>query len=398
MGIYPVHLRIHQLAMKSYIRTGRDNGGWEGQCLARRKAIGHLKYWETRIAEVGEIGEIDVDTGNCNGTNNFNVNLASLSEPGRFQKQSQINVYTDGSKCDGKVGWGFQIYMVKVPLGHDFARLPDWATVFQAEVMAIKMAAIRLLNEPDWNVKYVKFFSDSQAAILALNDRDNNQCCVRETKEVLNRLVEEKARYVTLVWTKAHVGTVGNERADELAKEGTKAQLIESLRVPMCEVKGRIENHIIKLWNEEWRSYNEARMSKQFVGVYDKKRSRAIMKFGRSRVGTIVRAITGHNGLRYFRSKVDGTLDPTCRFCEEENETFWHLVAECPVFINKSREVMISGVTTDSWAVHEVVEFLEYKKIAVAFEDCDEIWYEEEIRNEDVNNDSPTVRPDPEPD
>ena len=32
--------------------------------------------------------------------------------------------------------------------------------------------------------------------------------------------------------------------------------------------------------------------------------------------------ITGHNIISYFQFKVDPDVNPMCRFCEEENESF----------------------------------------------------------------------------
>ena len=50
-------------------------------------------------------------------------------------------------------------------------RLPDEATVFQAELMAIKMAMFDLGGSFGNEDRYVKLFSDSRSAIQALNSR-----------------------------------------------------------------------------------------------------------------------------------------------------------------------------------------------------------------------------------
>ena len=48
-------------------------------------------------------------------------------------------------------------------------RLPDEATVFQAELMAIKMAMFDLAGSLGNEDRYVKLFSDLRSAIQALN-------------------------------------------------------------------------------------------------------------------------------------------------------------------------------------------------------------------------------------
>ena len=130
---------------------------------------------------VGDYGDLD-HINEAPVDNRFNVNLSSLQGQGKYQKPSQLNIYTDGSKLDGRTGWGFQIYKAKSPTINDYGRLPDWATVFQAEITAIKMAANAVAVNVD-NVKYIKIYTDSQAALLALNDKENNQRSVRETRE-----------------------------------------------------------------------------------------------------------------------------------------------------------------------------------------------------------------------
>ena len=66
--------------------------------------------------------------------------------------------------------------------------------------------------------RYVRFFVDSQAAILALANTKITSTLVRETAIELNKA--SLNRNVEINWTKAHRGTVGNELADRAAKEG----------------------------------------------------------------------------------------------------------------------------------------------------------------------------------
>ena len=57
-----------------------------------------------------------------------------------------------------------------------------------------------------------------QAALLALSGRNTYSYLVEDTRKKLNKAASQKK--VTLNWTKAHVGTCGNELADEAAKGG----------------------------------------------------------------------------------------------------------------------------------------------------------------------------------
>ena len=66
--------------------------------------------------------------------------------------------------------------------------------------------------------RYVKFFSNSRAAIQALNSAIVTSQVVKDTINALN-LVGGKVDRLELAWIKAHVGHWGNEKADQLAGE-----------------------------------------------------------------------------------------------------------------------------------------------------------------------------------
>ena len=98
--------------------------------------------------------------------------------------------------------------------------MPDTSTVFQAEIEAISHACqYAAANLKELNINYVKILSDSQAASKALNKPRITSQSVLTTLEYMETLALE-VKHLTLVWIKAHVGTEGNEQADQAAKEG----------------------------------------------------------------------------------------------------------------------------------------------------------------------------------
>ena len=86
------------------------------------------------------------------------------------------------------------------------------------------------------NVKYVKNFSDSQAAVAALDSSEITSQAVKDAKTALNKLAGT-TKHTVLVWIKAHVGHVGNEAADQLAKQGTVSEKSIKIGIPHCEMK-----------------------------------------------------------------------------------------------------------------------------------------------------------------
>ena len=81
-------------------------------------------------------------------------------------------------------------------------------TVFQAEIIAINEACKKFIDTKQRNMQYVKIFSDSQAAILALNSNTVTSSLVKQTIITLNLLADCTER-LEICWIKAHVGYEG---------------------------------------------------------------------------------------------------------------------------------------------------------------------------------------------
>ena len=83
-------------------------------------------------------------------------------------------------------------------------RLPDESTVFQAELMAIQMAMLDLAGILKEGDRYIKIFSDSRAAIQALNSAVVTSQLVKNTVSALN-LVGGKVDRLEIAWIKAQL-------------------------------------------------------------------------------------------------------------------------------------------------------------------------------------------------
>ena len=77
----------------------------------------------------------------------------------------------------------------------------------------------------------------------------------------------------------------------------------------------------------------------------------------------MIQLLTGHNRLKYHESKVNTMQeDSSCRFCQWEEETAWHLVAECPAFWRSRMDIFGDTILdTPEWKVMQLMNFI--KKI-----------------------------------
>ena len=198
---------------------------WPGYNKKHKTLKGHVLYWEQLAEQMG----ISPDSTDAIKTElwdrSFRVHLESfknLSHP----VMTQVNVFTDGSKIEQHVGSGFVIYANNEEIATDSIRLADEITVNQAEVLPIKQAVLKLIEVKTKNHKFVKIFSDSQAALLSLANWTVKSNLALVTINLLNILSHTSLR-LELVLIKAHYNYKENERADELARNAVLNNVIQ---------------------------------------------------------------------------------------------------------------------------------------------------------------------------
>jgi len=214
--IPPLELHIEAEGIVTLERIkGRNPERWDG--IGHGKTRSTIRSWYQAKVDWGLKGvEVEKVNLEMHWDNNFVVDVGNKEGSGQDHEEGAVCCFTDGSKLDNKTGWGYTVRKDDMELAQCYGSLPDSNTVFQAEVEAIKQACDAV--QADWGDS-VYFYVDSQAALLAVNKYTSKTKQVRETICKLNALGETKT--VQLKWIKAHVGTIGNERADELAKCGT---------------------------------------------------------------------------------------------------------------------------------------------------------------------------------
>ena len=249
LDILPLHLHVKKEGFRTYLRLHREMTlSWRGTYSNLTFSVSHRKYWETMAQheDTAPLTAITDDINTSRPTLNFTLDIHSFVDMHRAQQPANCNVYTDGSKMGDKVGAGVYIFRSDITIAEASFRLPDTATVYQAEMLAIREAATILQAIPD--LTSIKIYVDSQAALRSFQADFVKSRLALQTIEELNKINHDS---LTFVWTKAHVGTEGNEKADELAKQGTSLTHITDVPTPSCEAKNVVDRTVRTLWQKE---------------------------------------------------------------------------------------------------------------------------------------------------
>ena len=276
--------------------------------------------------------------------------------PGSF------SIYTDGSGKDELFGGGFAAYKDNVSanseVSNNIFHLGADSSVFQGEVYAIKAAALwikdRLMG------KTITIYSDSRAALCALNKTKIKSELVLETRQALAKAGQ--VNRITLKWVKAHKGHEGNERADELAKLGANPQTLceDTPNIPESLIKMRFKRKFRSLWQEYWTNRHDCRQTKQWLPTINRSVSYEILGLQRRTLSWVVQLITGHNHMRRHEAIVNDEGERECRLCLEEEESSFHIMAECPALARPRHQVFGQAFqnTPLQWSTKKVVSFV----------------------------------------
>ena len=321
----------------------KANGEWTGEVLtSKRKTFhAHSTINNNYLKATGiPKGSQDLTKPLLKLTTNYSLQdtrSTDLSEVRKGIAQSIDNLptdtvicYTDGSKTDSGTGYGFTISDSGDILAEGSAKLPDFCSVYQAELSAIHHAA-RALNNLEG--REVVFYTDSLSSIQALQNKFLKSRTLIQCHSALEDLGARNS--VRVRWIPGHEGHDGNERADKLAKEGTIAPNKQSGFIPQSHIKSLINTTTRKFSVQRWKEGSCKHLTRTMGPVGSDRHSRVQtslrkLKKDRLKFRAATHVLTGHAALNYHLHKMRQVPSPTCPFCEEEDETVEHFLGLCP--------------------------------------------------------------------
>lgn len=233
-------------------------------------------------------------------------------------------IFTDGSKIEGKVGAALSEWNDSKEIRAKKYKLEPFCTVFQAELYALYQAVQIAKTYPVTNI-----LSDSRSSLELLKNQNSFNPLAFAIRVDLTSLHKQN-KQVNLFWIRAHVGVTGNERADQLAKEAalnskTKAHYD---RCPISFVKNKIRHETMEKWNDRYKRGETAANTKIFlpdaISAY-----RLIRQMTLTPV--LTQALTGHGGFAEYLFRFKLRPDPGCSCDAQKDQTVPHLLVDCPI-------------------------------------------------------------------
>ena len=335
--IVPIKHRLKYLALKSSLRL-KMHGTWNQQFHYTPKGTckSHAYDSEATLSKIPFTGckindsiptelVLDRKFKTILQDRSSAINFVEQVHPGIWQ------IYTDGSKAGDLTGAGFCVLTNSQERHRASYQLGTMPTVYQCELFALHMASI-WANDNISTTTNIIFFSDSQAALQAINSTRVKSRLVLDIIDQLNTL--GTTHQVELRWIPGHEGVPGNERADELARHGSSIQPIgPEPFLPITEqvTDKFIKLHLHNLHLKEYRNTTFSEKGKIPLEAFLKRYKYSNLNISGKHLKWLTWLFTGHSPLAYFqhRSNNSNFDSPYCETCPGIQETSQHFLCEC---------------------------------------------------------------------
>ena len=240
----------------------------------------------------------------------------------QHKHDSDMDVYTDGSKMQNDVGSACIIMKNESIETIIVRKLPQQASVYTAELTAIKLALEYMKHKRNKNCT---IYTDSLSAVISVKNRKANHLVTKIHH--LTQYLRTKNNNITICWIPSHVGIAGNVMADKKAKEALSRNNNIPQPISVQDIKAYIK---CKFRNKSKKRYEDIEPDRLKLKTFQTnfRTSPPELHLERKTYIKIIRLLIGHTALThsYLLEKEN---KPRCTLCAEYLSVS-HILKECP--------------------------------------------------------------------
>ncbi|XP_053683669.1 uncharacterized protein LOC128733859 [Sabethes cyaneus] len=245
---------------------------------------------------------------------------------GTYKGRTKVFMFTDASKEGHSCGIGIYVEGINKSITYHLA---NEVSITEAELIAIKVALYTIAES---NLQEAVIYTDSRAAceILKLAKEQD------EREEIVDEILETADKWnISLQWIPSHIGVIGNDIADKLAKRGTiDGQILEN-KISYKDAYWILKSRKTLKTNTWYNDYAKEK-GQTFFQLQPEIKAKPWfigLTLNGQQVRLLNRLMAGHDWSKYWKHKMKITENPNCEICEE-SETAEHLILHCTKFNN----------------------------------------------------------------
>ena len=280
--------------------------------------------------------------------------------------QSRLEIFTDGSKIDNKVGAGVVFYVNDIEISKLKLKLADYCSVQQAEMLAISEALKWTQKQKRQTWSEIALFTDSRSSVDAIA---NVHCLTPLIVEIRQRSSEIKSNGtpITFNWIRGHTDIYGNEIADKLAKDATlnSKRSTDYADFPIAYAKHHFKQIAEIEWNTRYQTLTTGETTRLFFPTLKD----AKLFFDEMPTNYyLTQMLTGHGVFRSALKRWNLREDERCP-CGHAKQDVTHLINDCHIFAhersNLERTAMNANVPLNEY--NKLIERPETRNVFVEY-------------------------------